>query len=220
MSLPRSLSHCCCCCCSREKLSGPDVKKSGSPNFNMCQTLYCPYVQGPAAQTRMHTCQVRPFSFPVSKNSTQSGPRVTACLSASIWATSQLCTCNPALMHGSPAANLTIFTLTTGCAGLFPLVCLDIQTSSCPKPPDPLTLCLCHCKQEAGDSGGGGARSGSQTCLMGSLEENKYGGEFSFFQFFCAPKVTWHLLGQGFLHQENCSRSSEWLKQPQAERYL
>lgn len=145
----------------------------------------------------MHTCQVRPFSFPVSKNSTQSGPRVTACLSAFIWATSQLCTCIPALMHGSPySKSRNFYPNYRVCWPLPPLAvfCLDIQTSSFPKPPDPFTLRLCHCKQEAGDSGGREARSGLQTCLMGSLEENKYGGEFSFFSFSVlqrSPGIYW-----------------------------
>lgn len=113
------------------------------------------------------------------------------------------------------------------CWPLPPLVVfrLDVQSSSCPKPPDPLTwpvpLPLCHCKQEAGDSGGGGARSGSQTCLTGSLEENKHGGEFSFFTFSVlqrSPGIYWD---KGFcIERRICSRSSEWLKQPQAERYL
>lgn len=147
------------------------------------------------------------------------------CLSASIWATSRLRTCIPALMHGSPAAKSRNFYPNYRVRWPLPpltVFCLDVQSSSCPKPPDPLTLRLCHCKQEAGDSGGGGARSGLRTCLMGSLEENKHGGKFSFFYFFSvlqrSPGIYWD---KGFcIERRNCSRSSEWLKQPQAERYL
>lgn len=92
----------------------------------------------------------------------------------------------PACIHTSPTVNLTILSyLTTGCVShrllsppmpqqSFVLMHFssDIQTSSCLKPLDPFMLCLCHCKQQPSDNGGG-VRSGPQIFLIGSLRANK-----------------------------------------------
>lgn len=133
----------------------------------------------------MYTCQVRPFSSPSPKIA-HSGLRVTVyvCLSGSIWCISYICTYIPACMHGTYSKSHN-FIITTGCVShqlssfsvhpqSFVLMSFsyDIQTSSCLKPPDPFMLCLCHCKQQPSDSGGG-AWFGPQIFLMGSLQANK-----------------------------------------------
>lgn len=125
----------------------------------------------------MYTCQVRPFSSASPKIAqTRARERVYmfACLHLGI---SYICTyCKS---HN--------FIATTGCVShqlsswpislqSFVLMSFshDIQTSSCLKPPDPFMLCLCHCKQQQNDSGGG-VRFGPQIFLMGSLKQNKQG---------------------------------------------
>lgn len=166
MSLTRSLSH----YCWRGKLWGPDAKKSGSPHSTCARPYTSPYVQGPTAYTsaHMYTCQVRLFSS-LSPKIAQSRLRV--CVYEFIWFHLVYILhlhIHPCLCARFPNSKSRNFIITTGCVShrlsslpvspqSFVLMSFsyDIQTSSCLKPPDPFLLCVCHCKQQPSDSGGG-----------------------------------------------------------------